>query len=619
MKKSGKYLLAAILAIFTCFGVACGGNGNWKGQGVSDSSDVYAASLGGFVAETEDYVYFINGMANNTDDNTFGTPVKGALAAVKKSDFGAGKAVITVPELFTAKTYVSGLYIAKENGKNYVYYGTANRDKDSSGNVANSQMTFTKTSVDGKETEKLFTLSSHYEDYTIAENNGVVYVVYYDEDAKAIKSFNCSDKTTAVVAVTDEKINEEKDGEYLSLDAYKFVKSGYGVSVVYTVKAYNEKYYEDKAEKEGYSRSTAAYNYLYSYTVGEDAKLEKSGKENGETYAVTSVIDDYLFYTATDENSVVKTFGVKLTDFDDVKEINSADNIKTDMIINSFEEVYYFDTDSVIRTTLIGNEFSVKETVAKVEGVSDMYFIKDGALYYRSDSAYLMRVTLNNNEETETPVRVSADTVSSIWYDPELVEIGGKTYVLYCDNSDSALEYVGFADIDGEIIQDEDADVKYIDGATVISVMTDADVAKAMGYKIADISSPLTLNEKDGKLYSETVEKLREEYDALPEEIKALVTDTAVTTLENAEAGVELANLFSKLDGAKKGFDKMTDEEKTAFKTQYREAYDAAAAKVEELEAVSDAHLKAVRAYVENNYNYYYQEAVKIFTETVSD
>ncbi|MBR5388204.1 MAG: hypothetical protein IK147_01905 [Clostridia bacterium] len=617
MKKSGKYLLAAILLVSACFGVACGGNGNWKGQGVSDSSDVYAASLGGFVAETEDYVYFINGMATHTDDNTFGTPVKGALAAVKKSDFGAGKAVITVPELFTAKTYVSGLYIAKENGKNYVYYGTANRDKDSSGNVASAQMTFTKTSLDGKETEKLFTLSSHYEDYTIAENNGVVYVVYYDEDAKAIKSFNCSDKTTAVVAVTDEKVNEEKDGEYLSLDSYKFVKSGGGVSVVYTVKAYNEKYYEDKAAKEGYSRGTAAYNYLYSYTVGEDAKLEKSGKENGETYAITSVIDDYLFYTATDENSVTKTFGVKLTDFDDVKEINSADNIKTDMIINSFEEVYYFDTDAVIRTTLIGNEFSVKETVAKVEGVSDMYFIDDGALYYRNGESYLMRVTLDNNEETETPVRVSADTVSSIWYAPELVEIGGKKYVLYCDNSDNALEYVGFADLDGEVIEENDA--KYIDGATIISVMTDADVAKSLGYKITDITSPLTLNEKDGKLYSETVEKLRAEYDALSDDVKALVTDAAIKTLENAEAGVELANLFSKLDGAKKGFDKMTDEEKTAFKTQYKEAYDAAAAKAEELKAVSDAHFKAVRAYVEDNYNYYYQEAVKIFTETVSD
>ena len=144
-------------------------------------------------------------------------------------------------------------------------------------------------------------------------------------------------------------------------------------------------------------------------------------------------------------------------------------------------------------------------------------------------------------------------------------------------------------------------------------------MAKAMGYKIADITSPLTLEEKDGKLYSELVEKLRAEYDALEDDVKALVSDTALSTLEDAEEGVELANLFSKLDGAKKGFANMTAEEKAAFKTEYKAAYDNAAKKVEELTAVSESHCKTVRSYVENNYNYYYQEAVKIFTETVSD
>ena len=618
MKKSSKYLIAFILAAITCFGFACGGSGNWNGSGVNDGSNIVAASLGGFVAETDEYVYFVNGIADYSEDNTFGTPVKGALAAVKKSDFGSGKAVITIPELFTAKTYTAGLYFVKENGKTYVYYGTANRDKDSSGKTANTEMTFTKTSVDGKESEKLLTLSSHSASYAIAENNGVVYIVYYDESDTAIKSFNCSDKTTAVIAKTDDTTNEEQDGEYLSLDAYKFVSAGNGVSVVYTMKVYNEKYYEDKAAKEGYSRGTASYNYLYSYTAGEDATLRKSGKEDGETYALTSVIGEYLFYTATDENSNAKTFGVKFSDFDDVKEINSADNVKDGMIITSFEEVYYFDSDAVVRTTLIGNEFHVKETVAKIDDVSEMYFIKDGDLYYRNSNSYIMRVTLNNNEETETPVKVSAGAVSSSWYTPELVQIGEKTYLLYCDSSDNGQEYVGFVDIDGEVIEDED-NGDYVDGAAILGVMTEEDQAKAISNKLSGITAPLTLEEKDGKLYSETVEELRAKYDALTNDVKELVSETAVETLENAEAGVELANLFSKLDGAKKGFANMTTEEKEAFKTEYKAAYDAATSKVEELTAVSESHCKKIRSYVENNYNYYYQEAVKIFTETISD
>ena len=150
-------------------------------------------------------------------------------------------------------------------------------------------MTFTKAAVDGSSVTKLFSVSSHSAEYRIAEKNGVVYIVYYDETAKALKSFNCSDKTTRTIAVTDDTTNEQVNGEYISLDTYTFLDTGSDITVVYTAKVFTEKYYADKAAKEGYSRETANYNYLYAYSVGEDAAVKLNGKTEGLTFAVRAI------------------------------------------------------------------------------------------------------------------------------------------------------------------------------------------------------------------------------------------------------------------------------------------------------------------------------------------
>ena len=46
-------------------------------------------SNGGFVVEKGNYVYFINGVEAYSSDNTYGTPVKGALMRIAKSDLEA--------------------------------------------------------------------------------------------------------------------------------------------------------------------------------------------------------------------------------------------------------------------------------------------------------------------------------------------------------------------------------------------------------------------------------------------------------------------------------------------------------------------------------------------------
>ena len=77
---------AAVMAAGTLSLAACGE----KTIQLDGYPDGEVISNGGFVVEKKgsqgDYYYFINGSESYTADNTYGTPVKGALMRVKVSD-----------------------------------------------------------------------------------------------------------------------------------------------------------------------------------------------------------------------------------------------------------------------------------------------------------------------------------------------------------------------------------------------------------------------------------------------------------------------------------------------------------------------------------------------------
>ena len=85
MKKIFKTILIVVfsLALLCTSLVGCGGT-KWTGNGLVDSGS--ATSVGGFIAETDKYYYFINGVGVSSDNNTLGVPQKGALYAADKTD-----------------------------------------------------------------------------------------------------------------------------------------------------------------------------------------------------------------------------------------------------------------------------------------------------------------------------------------------------------------------------------------------------------------------------------------------------------------------------------------------------------------------------------------------------
>lgn len=614
MKKLTKGLLTVSLAACIAGAVGCANNGDaWKGTDFTNYGAVISAANGGFVAETENYVYFINGVGSSSSNNAFGTPIKGALVAADKKDAAKAPQVV-IPELIVSTDYEAGIYLFNEGDKAYAYYGTPNREKNSSGAVASSEMTFTKTRLDGKENTKLFTVSSHSTTYRIAQGaDGAVYIVYYDTANSAIVSYNAKTGKSTTIAKTDAKNNDGKDGEYLSLGEYKFLNNGNSAQVVYTMTVYTQEYSaEQEKETDSYQRQTATYNYMYAYTVGGEPVLIKDGKAAETTYSIKSNVSDYLFYTAKtlvggEDN--VKTYGLKLSALDSETRIDYPDNIKDDMIINSFEEVYFYDSDAkkVVKTTLVKEPVSEKEAreyILKNDTVSKLLVIDENYVYCYNTDGYIAAIARADGKT----VRVSERTASTSWYTPETVNIDGSTYILYCDSSTDGNSYVFGADLNKlgapEVDDSGDEDVYYL-SAKFLGVMPAADRAAVVSAKINAIETPLDLEEgENGKYFAESVSAARSAYDALDNDAKNNVSSETLAKLEKAEKAVALADAFKKLEPVL-NYDDLSQEEKTALNTDYQSAKSLA-------ESYGNDY-SVIAGYLPDklNLNYYYQEAGK--------
>ncbi len=261
MRKRYTKIICAAVAAISAFGMvfssACS---NYKWQAV-DEKDTFAKEVysnGGFLVQTggkdgnDGFVYFINGKASNTADNTFGSVVKGSIQRIKKSDLKDGNYSSTqtiVPSVVYSGQYNAGIYIYGD----YIYYTTPSTQKDGSGNVLNSSLDFKRTKLDGSETEKnyLWQSSDNAVDYRFVQNEeGKVYILYaisenlYGTSATNIHSVNCETGENKLLAynvssyVFDTK-NPENPVAYYTMNVPYFVggTQNYGYNQVYRVSA----------------------------------------------------------------------------------------------------------------------------------------------------------------------------------------------------------------------------------------------------------------------------------------------------------------------------------------------------------------------------------------------
>lgn len=622
MKKTWKKLLISALSlVFVFTGLfACSGN-SWDSSSVTlkNGGAVVDTEMSGFITETENYVYFINGIGSSSADNSFGAPVKGSLVAAEKANLS--NSCVVVPKLFVASDYKAGVYIYD----GYVYYGSPSTDKNPDGEIAYTEMTFAKTKLDGTDTEKFFSVGSLSTEYRFVKGtDDCVYLLYYNTDNTALVAYNTATKTETVIAKTTNEAEKE------SLNAYKFAADG---TIVYTVTVYEDEYNAKEKENQGdsYSRETAKYNKVYAYKTGDAGDGECKGTLvlNGEgviakTYTLSLINGKYVFYTYTDgtSNAATRT-GYFTTDALNVSAVKNTDYAVDDALIVSEGEVYLVieDNTRLVKGNLNGNLGDTRQTVAKCPTFGKLLFVDGEFMYYINSSNNLARIYIGVNGEGKTEKdlmeqRVSENTVATDWYAPELID--GK--IFYIDNSTSGASYVKYVSVNATVETETDDDGEiilcYLTGNEFVGKITGEDRASMVAAEINGLSSVL----EDGKMVFDTdddgnivfdengepqikaIKEARDSYEALGDD-KKHVSDSTLELLEKYEEALRLNRIFYKLDE----FDTASD------KDSFRAAYDAATNALSALKSSDKYDYDEMRGMFATNLNYYYQEADKYF------
>ena len=635
-----KKILARILcvALLVCLAMTlltgCA-EGKWSGKvTMKDSGAVI--SNGGFIAETENYLYFINGVGGTYSANKMGEPLKGALMVADKNDLS--KIELVVPKLMVANDYSAGVFI--DGG--YVYYGTPSVDKDASGNVANYKMTFMRTKLDGSgKTDEFFTHNEFVSEYRIVKGvgeNAGVYIYYYDNDNSAIVCYNTSTKTSTTVFKTDDTAQE-------SLATHMFIKNSDidGVVGFFTATVYEDEYNENAAENPYYSRVIAGYNKVYAIKAGSatpELVVSGVGQETSSDdviYDIKLIDDQVLFFTKANKGvtknfAILQTEAVKIADaWANAKEVVNADYVnKANMFIlpnGNIEDmiVYVSGESKIYKTTLFAKDTLTKQPVVAKEGVNEMLFIRteNGAdyLYYFNSAAELSKINL---ADAENEIRVSESTVSTVWYNPEVISIGGKDYMFYADDSSYGKSYVKYLDLDSNIVEedtDEDGenDKFYIDVDSIktfgkMTIQDQADIATAKINAIANVfpEGGIGVDQEADDKYLAEYTKVKAMYDTLDASVKEKVSSTAVESFETIKKAFEMAEKYKQLEGIRYIVTK-EDEGADAIKTIYDSI------KAEIVAFKNSDQRDAVDALINNELKAHYTHAVEIFEATEED
>lgn len=177
MKKKLPIIITAVLAIvlIACILSAC--TESFKQKHVETVYSESIQSNGGMAVVYGNYLYFINGYAGESADNTFGKVVKGAIARVDLVDGKpSGDAQIIVPKnaYSTDKEY-GGLYISGD----YIYYATTSTDLNGSGDAKTDHGVIMRTKVDGTGTTVVKKFDDHSFVFRVAGDK----LVYIRENA----------------------------------------------------------------------------------------------------------------------------------------------------------------------------------------------------------------------------------------------------------------------------------------------------------------------------------------------------------------------------------------------------------------------------------------------------
>ena len=462
-------LLVAVLTCLTAVFAGCGDSTGYENKLSGLEGEV--SSNGGFVVQKGSYVYFINGTETHTTDNTYGKVEMGALVRVKAEDLSNPE--IVIPSLFVAGDKTSGFYIFDDE----VYYATPSTAKNKAGEVENSKLAFTKTSLDGKTSKIIITVDDNTTQYRYVESNGEVYLVLktVNEDSETVIKV-ISTKNNEVVAET--KVEEDGETKHQKIEAVNFNDGESFNAIYYTVTAFDKEIGKDEA-----------FNELWRINLDGTKEMLLNGKNFGVSGAKISFVketDENLFlsltYVDTSVTTVTNYYGIAKASLN----ASAVDNNQGEALVllnngsksastifsatswyNNLNSIVYLDkTFGLVEYNYA--DATLPEGRKLIGYGKDLitYTVKfwhDGFVYLTDSSNFYYRVNVrallaNPSDEVEAE-RITLNAIAS-WYTPEVVN--GYFFATYSAEPYTALVFAvknealseeaidAFAELEGE-------------------------------------------------------------------------------------------------------------------------------------------------------------------------
>lgn len=480
LKKLSAVFLAALLTLSLA---ACKKDAN-PTVASKDVTVTNVSSNGGFLVETGDYVYFLNGKTDAGKYET-GKVTKGALVRVKKTDIAKGseaKCDTIISKLLVADDTAAGVYLFDE----YFYYAAPSTEKNSKGEVKTDKLLFFRTKADGSDTSKSicgkdFGSSVEYR-YVSAGKN--VYLIVKDSSDLYVYD-----------AIGRKQLFKYSDS-VSSIQKILFSSDVGDPALFYTIKPVNKTIYPDDNDS---NRATENYYEVYSVNFGEnkvEAKAERIldgiGKMTfgntekkgvymtGATFDLIKYTQDTLYYSVTPIDktaSSMKTYKyMERSKFGEDNAVKYDDeavtvlmNYDSDAVASSVfsdsalylgsSEILYIDSSRLMlydytkngeanlyygAQTILDNEKISGATLDFVvkEGNDDYLYFHNGNVYYKVNYTLLK----DGTHMDEEVFRINSFDVDNSWYKPEVVafKVENEThYAFIAAYSDSSfLSYV---------------------------------------------------------------------------------------------------------------------------------------------------------------------------------
>ncbi len=471
-----KKIIILFVAILTCLTAVFAGCNGSTGYSNGLTTDGEVSSNGGFAVVKGEYVYFINGVETHTSDNTYGDVQTGALVRVSKASLANPKEAtpeLVIPSLFVAGDKTSGFYIFG----NDVYYASPVTAKNKEGEIENTKLDFVKTSLDGKTSSIVKTVTDNTTQYRYVESDGVVYLILKtvnDDSETVIQIVNTSNKE---IVYTTEKIEN-----------VVFTEGGDGATVYYTRIAHDEVLDKDES-----------FNELHRVNVKGEDEILLTGKGmygnepddntgfgvSGATITILKDTAEYLYlsvkYVDTSITTVTNYYGVKKSDL--AKDAFSANQEKlvalnkgTASAATVFATTsYYKDINTIVYldTThgLVKYDYATTDDGASDSRIRLFYdkdligytvkFWNEGYLYLTDSSSLFYRVNVDailNGEEGKVE-KLNYLAASTSWYNPEVID--NKYFLsVYTSEPYNSLIYVSDIEKNNSLTDDEIAAIK---------------------------------------------------------------------------------------------------------------------------------------------------------------